>query len=283
LPTTRSPTLRRRHLGSELRRLRESVNLTLDQVAASLYCSTSKISRIETARVSATLRDVRDMLELYGVNDDQRMALMQLAREARQREPWWRTYSGTPNIRTFVSLEDAAIAIQTSEALLIPGLLQTEDYARSVFRSSTLELDHQEIDRRVAIRMARQALLTRDVPPELHIVLDEAVLRRLLGGREVMRNQLSHLVESSDLPSLKLQVLTFDGVKSISMTGAFTILTFPDSIDRAVVFIEHTGGELYLEDEDQIYRHKQLFARLVAAALHPEESLAFMVNLSKEL
>jgi transcriptional regulator with XRE-family HTH domain len=283
LPTTRSPTLRRRQLGSELRRLRESVNLTLDQVAASLYCSTSKISRIETARVSATLRDVRDMLELYGIDDDHRMALMQLAREARQREPWWRAYSGAPTTRTLVSLEEAATSIQASEALLIPGLLQTEDYARSVFQSITVELDPQEVDRRVAIRMARQALLTRDVPPEVHIVIDEAVLRRLIGGREVMRSQLSRLLESYELPSLTLQVLTFYAVKYISMTGAFMILTFPDPTDRALVYIEHTAGDLYLEDEDQIHRHQQLFARLVSAALQPEDSLAFLVKLAKGL
>lgn len=283
MPTGRSPTLRRRQLGSELRRLRESVELTLDQVASKLYCSTSKISRIETARVSATLRDVRDMLELYGVSDDQRMALMQLAREARQREPWWHAYGDIPDTRTFISLEDAVASIKAFEALVIPGLLQTEDYARSVFRSISSELSDGEIDRRVEIRMARQSILTRDVPPQVHILLDEGVCRRLLGGREVMRNQLIRLIESANLPCMRLQVVTFEAGKYASTTGAFMILTFPDSTDRAVVFIEHTAGDLYLEDEEQVRRHKELFSRLKSAALPSKDSLAFLVELAQEL
>jgi len=189
MASEQSPTVRRRRLALELRRLREAARLTCEEVAEHLECSASKISRVETGRVSVSPRDVRDMLELYGVPEQQRDSLVQLSRDSRQKG-WWHAYSDTiqPQFATYVGLESAASEIRVYEVNIIPGLLQTEDYARTMMRSGTMNGSHEDVERKVALRMARQPALTRDDPPMLWTVVDEAALRRRVGGTELMRS-----------------------------------------------------------------------------------------------
>lgn len=277
-----SPTVRRRRLGFELRQLREAAGLTIDRVAEALEFSESKISRIETARVSATPRDVRGMLELYGVSGGQRDALIQIARETREKG-WWQAYSDVPIVPAYVGLEVAAASIRIYQSLVVPGLLQTVEYARAVIRSVFPELHPEEVERRVELRMARQALLTQDDPLSLWVILDEAALRRRIGGSEVMREQLRHLTESATPPTVTLQVLPFAAGGHAGIDGAFTILGFPEPADPDVVYLDHAGGDLYLESAHEIQRYALLFDHLRAAALKPEDSMDFLTALTKEL
>jgi transcriptional regulator with XRE-family HTH domain len=278
----RSPTVRRRRLGNELRRLRESAGLTIEQVADRLECSSSKVSRIETARVSATPRDVRDMLHLYGVADGRLDDLQQLARDARQPRLLYAEYRNLPNV-TYADLEAAAESLNMFAGLLVPGILQTPEYAETVLRAIRLKPRPEEIKSRVELRMARQTLLIEDERSSLWAVLDEAALRRLVGGREVMRAQIERLSDFADMPNITLQVLPFSAGAHAGMDGAFHVISFPDPADPDVVYIENTTSDLYLEDTDAIRRYKQLFDHLRATALDPVESVAFLANVAKEL
>jgi transcriptional regulator with XRE-family HTH domain len=279
-----SPTVRRRRLAAELRALREAARLTCEEVAEHMECSASKISRVETGRVSVSPRDVRDMLSLYGVDAQQRDSLVQLARESRQKG-WWHAYSDTiqPRFATYVGLEDAAAEIRTYEVNLVPGLLQTEDYARTVISAGNLTGTHEDVERRVALRMARQPALTGDDPPQLWAVLDEAVLRRTVGGRGLMRMQLDHLVELAAMPNVAVQVIPFGAGAHPGMGKPFVILAFPERADPDVVYLEDLTSTLYLEDVDEIDRYNMLFNHLRATALSFEDSAALITSVAKEL
>jgi transcriptional regulator with XRE-family HTH domain len=279
-----SPTVRRRRLAAELRSLREAARLTCEEVAEHMECSASKISRVETGRVSVSPRDVRDMLGLYGVDAQQRDSLVQLARESRQKG-WWHAYSDTiqPRFATYVGLEDAAAEIRTYEVNLIPGLLQTEDYARTVIAAGNLTGTHEDVERRVALRMARQPALTGTDPPQLWAVLDEAVLRRTVGGRGLMRMQLDHLVGLAAMPNVAVQVIPFVAGAHPGMGKPFVILAFPERADPDVVYLEDLTSTLYLEDVDEIDRYNMLFNHLRATALSFEESAALITSAAKEL
>jgi transcriptional regulator with XRE-family HTH domain len=282
MPVRQGPTVRRRRLGAELRRLREEADLTIERVAKALECSDSKISRIETGQVSASPRDVRDMLALYGVGSEQREALVQIAREARQLG-WWHTYGDVPVVPAYIALEEAAASIETYEALLVPSLFQDVGYARAVVRAVRPDLAPEEVERRVALRMARQeALRGRADPPALRVVLDEAVLRRPVGGREVMRQQLRQLGRAAALPNVTLQVLPFPRGEHAGMDGAFTILSFPGQAEPDVVVLDSTTSDLYLEGKEELRRYRRVFELLRAAALTPEESRAFLAALQRE-
>jgi transcriptional regulator with XRE-family HTH domain len=278
-----SPALLRRRVGSELRRLREAAGLTTDQVAAQLYCSPSKISRVETARVTAMLRDVRDMLELYQVSGQQQEDLLQLAREARQKDAWWHSCRDVPDVRTYMSFEKAAASIHVWESLIIPGLLQVEEYARLITRIIFSNLGEQELERHVELRMARQELLFRDEAPAVWVVLDEAALQRLVGMPTIIRHQLHHLTETARMPNVTLQVLPFRAGAHGGMIGPFTILGFPDSADPEVVHLESPTGDLYLDSTDQVHRYRILFKQLQVSALTPDESTVLLVDLAKKL
>jgi hypothetical protein len=281
VPTRRSPTVRRRRLGIELRRLREGADLTIERVAEKLECSDSKISRIETGQVRATPRDVRDMLEIYGASDQQRDELMQIAREARQKG-WWHEYGDVP-ISALVGLEAEASSMSMYAALLVPGLVQTPDYARAVLHAILHHLPSAEIERRVDLRMARQSQLTQDEPPKLWVVTDEAALRRRVGGFEVMHEQLKRLREVTTLPNVTLQVLPFSGGEHAGMDGEFTIIGFPDQADPNLVYIENTRNDLYIEDPAVVQQYDSLFDHLRAAALAPSETVPFLEMVAKEL
>jgi transcriptional regulator with XRE-family HTH domain len=278
--TRPSPTVRRRRLGIELRQLREEAGLTIEQVAERLECSDSKISRIENAQVGVTPRDVRDMAELYGVTGTLRDELLQIARDARKKG-WWHNYPDLP-IVSLAGLEAATHSMSMYAALLVPGLLQTEDYARTVFRALRPDLSNEEVQRRVEFRMNRQSILNDQDPPELWVVLDEAVLRRLVGGAITMRSQLDRLIELADFPKITLQVMPFKTGAHAGMDGSFLIIRFPEIADPDVVYLEHPTADIYLEQPENIHRFTRLFDHLLATALDPTDSVAFITALAKE-
>jgi transcriptional regulator with XRE-family HTH domain len=276
-----SPTVRRRRLAGELRRLRDEANLTIDEVAEKLECSASKISRIETGNVGVTPRDARDLLELYGVPEDKRDALVQLAREARQKG-WWHAYNEVFT-GSFVGLEQDATSLHTHQALLVPGLLQTERYTRAVHRAIRPDVQESEVDRRVKARMERQRLLTDHNPPEYWAVIDEAVLNRTVGGPAVMREQLSHLVDLAGLPNVTLQVVPFTAGEHAGMEGSFLILGFPEQADPDVVYVEYTTSGVYLEQPSDVRRYTVMFDHLRATALKPDDTVAMIKRAAERL
>ncbi|HEY7591699.1 MAG TPA: helix-turn-helix transcriptional regulator [Actinophytocola sp.] len=269
-----SPTVRRRRLAAELRRLRETAELTIDEVGEKLECSASKISRIETGHVGVTPRDVRDMLEVYGIEDDEREALVQLAREARKKG-WWHAYSEVFT-GSFVGLESDASTLHTHQALLVPGLLQTEGYIRAVIRATRPDAAEAEVERRVTARLTRQKLLTDTHPPEYWAVLDEAVLHRTVGGRDVMRAQLENLVSLAALPHVTLQVVPFEAGAHAGMDSPFLILGFPEQADPDVVYVEYTTTGVYLEQPSDVRRYTLMFDHLRAAALKPDDTVVMV-------
>jgi transcriptional regulator with XRE-family HTH domain len=274
--TTRTPTGRRRRLGAELRRLREEAELTIDRVAEALECSQSKISRIETGQVSATPRDVRDMLALYRVAEADREAIVQIAREARQRG-WWQKFVDVPDgVPAYVGLEAAATSIDVYMSLIVPALLQTADYARAVIGAVRPDLPAAEIDRRVELRLHRQALLDQERPPALRVLLDDTVLRRPVGGPAVMAAQRRRLLEDADRPAVTLRVLLAEAGAHAGMDGPFTIFGFPAAAERDVVALDSAADALYLENPDDLRRYRRVFELLLPAALTPEASAAII-------
>jgi transcriptional regulator with XRE-family HTH domain len=283
MASEQSPTVRRRRLALELRRLREAARLTCEEVAEHLECSASKISRVETGRVSVSPRDVRDMLKLYGVPEQQRDSLVQLSRDSRQKG-WWHAYGDiNPQFATYVGLESAASEIRVYEVNLIPGLLQTEEYARTMIRSGTMNGNLADVDRMVALRMARQPALTRNDPPMLWTVVDEAALRRRVGGTELMRSQLEHVLELSSLKNVAMQVIPFGAGAHPAMGRPFVILVFPERIDPDVVYLEDLTSAFYLEDVDEVDRYNVFFNHLRATALSFDDSAALVTSVLKDL
>jgi transcriptional regulator with XRE-family HTH domain len=276
----RSPRVRRRRLGMELRQLREDAELTIEQVAARLEVSDSKISRIENGQVGATPRDVRDMVTLYGVAGQRLDNLMQLARETREK-PWWNEYSDLqPDAAAF---EAEASSILMFAPMLLPGLLQTPGYARAVLREILFDLPPEEIDRRVEFRIKRQARLAESTPPKLWVVVDEAILHRMIGDPVTMHQQLKLLMEKARLPHMTLQLLPFSGGAHAGLDGPFTIIRFPEPTDRDMIYFEHTGWEHYLDNPDAIALHLSLFDQIRAAALKPDDSLKVLDEQAEKL
>jgi transcriptional regulator with XRE-family HTH domain len=278
----RSPTVRRRRLGIELRRLRETAGLMIEDVATHLECSSSKVSRIETGKAVPRVRDVRDMLELYDVTETQADLLLTIVREAQQKG-WWTDYEDVlpAAFETYVGLEAEASSLRTFQHH-VHGLLQTEDYARAMLRGAHLS-DSDGVERLVALRMRRQDMLTKPTPIELWAVIDEAALHRLMGGREVMRGQLAHLVEIAELPNVTLQVLPFTKGAHAGVIGAFTLIEFPDPTDNDVVYVDSPAGSIYLEKDKDLRRYTLVFDHLRAAALPPDESVPFIENVARGL
>jgi transcriptional regulator with XRE-family HTH domain len=282
VPTRPGPTVQRRRLGIELRRLREAAGKTIDQVAQVLECSDSKVSRIENGQVSASPRDVRDMLALYDVEPAHRDSLVEMARTARQRS-WWQAYSDTPAVPV-VGLEVAADVIQSYEAMAVPGLLQTQRYARAMISALYPELSAVQVDRWVDLRMTRQDLLVRTNPPLVQVILEECALRRPVGGRSAMREQLEHLAATTATnSSVTLQVLPLSVGVHGSMNGAFAVFRFSDAAVPDVVYFEHAINDLYLESPEQVERFGRVFERLRASALTPDASSRWLAKLAREL
>ncbi|TCO56566.1 helix-turn-helix domain-containing protein [Actinocrispum wychmicini] len=276
-----SPTVRRRRLASELRRLREAARLTIDEVGEKLECSASKISRIETGHTGVTPRDTRDLLQLYNVPPDQLEALVQLSREARKKG-WWHAYHEVFT-GAFVGLETDASSLRAFQSLLVPGLLQTEAYTRAVIRSIRPGWTEAEVERRVAARMERQRLLTVPDPPNYWAIIDEAVLLRVTGGTGVMRDQMLRLCDMAALPNVTIQVVPFDAGAHSSMEGPYLILGFPEQADPDVVYVDTTTGGVYFEEQADVQRYTLMFDHLRASALSPDDTLQLVSGAAERL
>jgi transcriptional regulator with XRE-family HTH domain len=268
-------------LGAELRKYREAAGLTIDHVAEQLDCSASKISRLETGQTGSSPRDVRDMLALYQVGEQELEDLMAVARETRQRG-WWQPY-GSVLTGAFIGFEAAAALIRSYEAQCVPGLLQIEEYARSVLAAATHGAPPQDIENRVKVRLARTGLLTQDDPVTFWSVIDESVLRRQVGGREAMKRQLEHVVATAALPNVTIQVLPLEAGAHPGMEGSFVLLRFPDDADADTVYVTMATGGVFQEKADELSLYETIFDRLREAALPPDESIALVASLAKEL
>ncbi len=266
--------VRRMLLGSQLRRLREARGITREAAGYSIRASESKISRMELGRVSFKTRDVEDLLTLYGITDEaERESLLSLAREANV-AGWWHSYTDVlPTwFPTYVGLEGAASLIRAYEVQFVHGLLQTEEYARAVVRRGMKGASVADVERRVALRLERQKYLLSDNAPEFHIVLDEAALRRPYGDREVMRGQLQHLIDISERPNVRLQVMPFGFGGHSGESGAFTLLSFPDADLSDVVYLEQLTSALYLDKREDVAQYEQALKELQQDSPGPDES-----------
>lgn len=278
--TLSGPTVPHRILMMELRRMREIAGMTLADVGARLTWSHSKLSRLETGDRRIQLGDLDRLLDLYGVTGDRREVLVTMALESRQKG-WWDPYSDVLRGR-FPGLEAGASAIRIFEPLLVPGLLQTRDYIRTIVKVPRPDTTDDDVDRRTQARILRQALLSRMDSPELSLVLDEAVLRRTVGGPAVMREQLRRLATEADRPNVTIQVVPFTAGAHPGMSGSFWLLTFPPPA-REVVYIEHELGDLYLEEREEIAQYRMLYDALRATALDPDESKALIADAARNL
>jgi transcriptional regulator with XRE-family HTH domain len=286
MPVRPSPTVRGRRLRYELRQFREERGLTIEQVSelASGDWSPSTISRWETGDRRIRPSDLRLLLDIYEVRGDQREVLLTLARQARERG-WWRSYSdAVPDwFQVYLGLEAEAASIHEYDAELVPGILQTADYYRAFMRAAPAAGDDDTIERKTAVRLARQERLTSDDPPEYWAVLNEAVIRRVVGGAETMRAQLLHIAEMADHPHVSVQVLPFRAGAHAAMDGSFIILGFPQAQDPNVVYLESQAGSLYLEKPPEAERYAAVFSHLIAKALDPDESKDLIARVAAEM
>jgi transcriptional regulator with XRE-family HTH domain len=279
LPGSGSPTIRRRELGALLRALRTQNGLTVEQVAEQLLVSPSKISRLETGQRGASARDIRDLADLYEVDDGLRRQLTDLAAEGKQ-QAWWQS-RGLP-YSTYVGLEAAAVSIQDFGLGLIPGLLQTPAYAKAVLAAIYPPLAVDVIEQRLAGRMERQRLLTSQRAPEFHAIIDEAVLHRVVGDRAIMRAQLRQLVTISKLRHVTVQVLPYEAGSLPVPNNKFIILTFAERIP-GVIFIEGLTGDLYLDNPDDLTDYRGAFATMSSMAATPAMSRERIVSIADAL
>ncbi|OHV42011.1 MULTISPECIES: helix-turn-helix domain-containing protein [Pseudofrankia] len=279
------PTVRRILLGSQLRRLRDAKGITREEAGYHIRGSESKISRLELGRVSFKERDVEDLLTLYGVTDEaERTPFLAMVREANQ-QGWWQSFSEVlPNwFQPYIGLEESASLIRTYELQFIPGLLQTEEYARAVITQGNRGVARDVIDTRVNVRMNRQKLLTRDNAPRLWVVIDEAALRRPIGGTKTMKAQIEHLLELMNQPSLTLQVMPFDFGGHAAEGGAFSILRFPEADIPDVVYIEVLGGANYLDKREDVDRYMEAMDRLCVDSTTPARTADVLKKIAASL
>ena len=278
------PAVRRRQLMTELKRLRESAGLTQEDVAGQLDWHPTKIMRIETGRTAPHPNDVRVMLGLYGVADSGVLAaLLKLAKDARQRG-WWYSYKDVllSRFELFLGLESEADSIRDFELSMIPGLLQTDDYARELIRG-LMAFDAAEIERRVELRMARQQILDREDAPHLWAIVDEAAVHRVVGGKAIMKAQLLHLANSAERGRTTIQVLPFSAGPHPGQAGPFIILGFAEPTEPEVVYMETVGGNLYVDKSEEVRLFTTVFDQLRAVALSPSQSAAMLLALAGEL
>ena len=272
-------------VGARLRRLRTELGLTREEAAQAIRASEWKIHRLENGQVGFKDRDIIDLLARYQVTDPAEVAeFLTLAREANT-PGWWQHYGDVlPSwFRTYVDLEQAATLIRSYEGQFVPGLLQTDDYMRAVVRGAHLEESGEEVGRRVRLRMARQILLTREAPPRLWAVVDEAALRRPVGGREVMRGQLERLIEATKLPNVTLQILPFDCGAHPAMVGSFAVLRFPEEELPDVVYLEHLTSALYLNKPDEVDQYLHVMEGICVRAAAPDQTVELLDQILAEL
>ncbi|MFD5798306.1 helix-turn-helix domain-containing protein [Streptomyces diastatochromogenes] len=276
-----NPTVRRRRLGQELRRLRELKGMTAEEVAERLLVSQSKISRLENGRRSISQRDVRDLCGVYEV-EDQRIvdSLMEMARDSRQ-QGWWHTFGDIP-YSVYIGLETDAESLRVYEPQLVTGLLQTRAYAEALVQGALPETSTAEIEKRVQVRMRRQERITAEANPlRLWVVLDEAALKRVVGSKLVMREQLEHLIEMSQLPHVTVQVLPFEVGAHPGLNGQYAILEFTDAADSSVVYLEGVTSDLYLEKAQDVQKYAVMYEHLRAQSLNVEQSRQYISDVAK--
>ncbi|MDQ0983179.1 helix-turn-helix transcriptional regulator [Streptomyces sp. V2I9] len=279
------PAVRRRKLGEELRSLRHTAGLTSREAARLLGWHQSKVSRVETGASGVTPSDVARLLDAYAVRDPRLRSLLEvLAGSAGGGgSEWWHAYRGLipPQYRDFISLESQASTVRTLETSVVPGLLQTAGYARAVTRASLGGLPEEHLDSLVEVRLTRQRVLRTSPPLRFTAVLDEAVLHREVGGPEVMRDQVQHLMQMSQLPHVCLQLLPFSAGAYIGLTGPFVIFSFPNISDLDVVVLDHLTSSLYLEQKEDLDAYSSAFRTLQAHALSPERSLDLISEIGR--
>ncbi|MGP3961462.1 helix-turn-helix domain-containing protein [Nonomuraea turkmeniaca] len=278
------PTALRILLGSQLRKLREAKNVTREEAGHLIRGSESKISRMELGRVGFKERDVADLLTLYGVVDQQaRSAVLDLVATAN--EPgWWHRFNDVlPTwFQAYVGLEEAAARIRTYEVQFVPGLLQTKEYARAVVTAGAAGIGAEEIARRVDLRLERQRILDKPDGPVFWAVIDEAALRRPIGGAEVMRAQLEHLIDLMRQPNITIQIMPFSFGGHSAEGGAFSILRFPDPDLPDVVYVEQLASALYLDKREDVDRYTEVMERLCAVSTTPDETIELLRTISEE-
>jgi hypothetical protein len=279
------PTVLRILLGGQLRKLREARGATREAAGWQIRASESKISRMELGRVGFKERDVADLLTFYGVtDDDERSALLGLARQANT-PGWWHQYADVlPSwFQAYLGLESAASRIRNYEVQFVPGLLQSADYARAVIKLGYANASTPELDRRVELRMTRQELLTRADPPHFWGVIDEAALRRPIGGRAVLRGQLAKLAELTKLTNVTIQIIPFGAGGHAAHGGAFSILRFPDRELPDVVYMEQMTSSLYLDKPEDLEHYAAVMEQLCVEAEQPDRTVELLDKLAKDL
>lgn len=281
-----SPTVRARRLRTALRQLRERTGLTLDEVSERCEgdIAPNTVSRYETGERRITPASLRMLLDVYGVTGDEREALRELAKQAQERG-WWQQYAAdmAPGFPLYVGLESEASVLRGYETELVPGILQTDDYYRSFLRAAPAAGDPEAIERKVAVRAERQQRLEGDDPPDIWVVLNEAVICRVVGDAKVMRDQLLHVAALTERPGITIQVLKFSAGAHQAMEGPFMVLGFPDEIDRDVAYIEYQMGSLIIEGLPEVERFTAMFSHLAAQALGPGESAALIADTAAKL
>ena len=285
--TPGGPTALRIMLGAHLRRMREEAGISRADAGWAIRGSESKISRLELGRVGFKPRDVGDLLDLYRLTDQaERDRLIDLAKQANN-PGWWQRYDDlTPSwFHSYLGLEEAASLIRTFEVQFVPGLLQTPDYARAVTQLGHAEapLPKAETDRLVALRLARQRILTRGRATRLWAIVDEVVLRRAIGGPRVLRDQLEHLLELSSLSNITLQVIPIDRGGYVATGGAFSLMRFADTDLPDVVYIEHLTSAVYLDKREEVDKYVVTMDALSIAAGTPRETEDLLKNIIKSL
>jgi hypothetical protein len=278
------PTVGRMLIGSTLRRLRTEKGITRDEAGDAIRASAWKIHRMENGQVGFKDRDLVDLLRLYGITDEEEIAaLLEIAREANS-PGWWFRYSDLvpPWFRTYMDLESAATLIRTYQGQLVPGLLQTADYARATIAGMLLPRSPEEVERRVTLKLARQQILERPDGPRLWAVVDEAALRRPVGGEQVMREQLQRLIDAARLPNVVLQVLPVSVGAHPAMAGAFSILRFADQDLPDIVYVEHLTNAHYLDKRDDVNPHLHVMDSISMRAAPPPKTVDILHKILKE-
>jgi len=284
---SQSPTVPQRRLARALRRLRADADLTIEQVAEKVDLSASTLSRLETAQATVRRGDIKELLDIYQVTEGpERQKLLRLAVQSRE-QPWWWKYRHLPEA-TGADFAEQADVIRQYSALLVPGLLQTEPYAREILRALKGDEADRNTEQQLELRMRRQAVLTNPESPQYVVVLDEPVVRRVVGDRQVIREQLQRLIEVSELPNVTLHLLPFSMGAHAAMDGEFTIFSYynnPDVVyeDPDVVYVENIVGGGYIEDSTMTKRYNQAFQRLLELAWDPVKSAQALVEIEQEL
>jgi transcriptional regulator with XRE-family HTH domain len=281
-----SPVVQRRRLRAELRRIRQEAGETQEQVAAAMDWSLSKLIRIENGSVGISTNDLKVLLGHYGIVDGDRIEeLIALARAAKERS-WWRMYSGvaSPKLLQFVEYEAAATITRSFEPLLIPGLLQTEEYSREIIKKLNAQIPKDHLDALVTLRMKRQELLEQEGPPPwFFFIIDEGVVRRLVGGQDVMRGQIRHLIELADKDNVTIEVVPYSGGINRGMHGPFVVFEFSEAEDEDVLYLESPGGDLInRDDQEEIYTYREIFEELRHMSLGKEGTIEFLHKLLDE-